>query len=105
MTVAELFQGAFRAGWGSQQIERLELWVASYVLVPSSNAMSKKWGEVRFIRRAQPISPEDAWVAAAALQQGWPLVTHNARDFHGIPGLIIITESEGFRKRPSIPSR
>jgi len=24
MTVAELFQGAFRAGWGTKQIERLE---------------------------------------------------------------------------------
>jgi tRNA(fMet)-specific endonuclease VapC len=93
MTVAELFQGAFRAGWDSQQIERLESRIASYVLVPSSNAMSRKWGEVRFIRRAQPISPEDAWIAAAALLEGWPLVTHNARDFHGIPGLTIVTES------------
>ena len=93
MTVAELFQGAFRAGWGTKQIERLESRIASYVLVPSSNAMSKRWGEVRFIRRAQPISPEDAWIAAAALQEDWPLVTHNARDFHGIPGLTIITES------------
>jgi tRNA(fMet)-specific endonuclease VapC len=93
MTVAELFQGAFRAGWGTKQIERLESRIASYVLVPSSNAMSKRWGEVRFMRRAQPISPEDAWIAAAALQEDWPLVTHNARDFHGIPGLAIITES------------
>jgi len=92
MTVAELFQGAFRAAWGARQIERLDLWIASYVVVPSSHAMSKRWGEVRFVRRAQPISAEDAWIAAAALEQDWPLVTHNARDFHGIPGLRIITE-------------
>ena len=92
MTVAELFQGAFRAGWGTKQIERLESRIASYVVIPSSNAMSKRWGEVRFIRRAQPISPEDAWIAAAALQGDWPLVTHNAGDFHGIPGLTIITK-------------
>jgi tRNA(fMet)-specific endonuclease VapC len=93
MTVAELFQGAFRAGWGIKQTERLESRIASYVVVPSSNTMSKRWAEVRFIRRAQPISPEDAWIAAAALQKAWPLVTHNARDFRGIPGLTIITES------------
>lgn len=93
MTVAELFQGAFRAEWGMKQTERLESRIASYVVVPSSNAISKRWGEVRFIRRAQPISSEDAWIAAAALQEDWPLVTHNARDFHGIPGLTIITES------------
>ncbi|MGD0227717.1 MAG: type II toxin-antitoxin system VapC family toxin [Terriglobia bacterium] len=94
MTVAELYQGAYRAGWGTRQIERLESRIAAYVVIPSSHAISKRWGEVRFIRRAQPISPEDAWVAAAALQQGYPLVTHNAKDFQSIPGLNIITESQ-----------
>jgi len=67
--------------------------MAAYVVIPSSNAVSRKWGEVRFVRRRQPISPEDAWIAAVALQQGCPLVTHNAKDFHGIPDLAIITES------------
>jgi len=94
MTVAELYQGAYRAGWGTRQIERLESRIAAYVVIPSSHAISKRWGEVRFIRRAQPISPQDAWVAAAALQQGYPLVTHNAKDFQSIPGLNIITESQ-----------
>lgn len=93
MTVAELYHGAYRAGWGARRIERLESRIAAYVVVPSSNALSKRWGEVRFVRRQQPISPEDAWIAAAALQQGCPLVTHNARDFQNIPGLNIITES------------
>ena len=93
MTVAELYQGAYRAGRGAKQIERLESRIAAYVVIPSSHAISKRWGEVRFIRRAQPISPEDAWVAAAALEQDCPLVTHNAKDFQSIPGLTIITES------------
>jgi len=93
MTVAELFQGAFRAGWGTRRSERLESWITDYVVAPSSHAISKKWGEVRFIRRAQPISAEDAWIAATALHQTWPLVTHNARDFRGIPGLNIISET------------
>jgi tRNA(fMet)-specific endonuclease VapC len=91
MTVAELFQGAFRARWGAEQVQRLESWIVSYVVVPSSNAISKKWAEVRFIRRAQPISAEDAWIAAVALHEDWALVTHNARDFQGIPGLKVIT--------------
>ena len=82
MTVAESFHGAFRARWGTKQIEHLESWINSYVVIPSSTAMSKKWGEVRFIRRAQPISPADAWIAAADLHLDWPLVTHNARVAH-----------------------
>jgi tRNA(fMet)-specific endonuclease VapC len=72
MTVAELFQGAFRASWGRKQVERLDFWIASYVVVAPSHAMSKRWGEVRFVRRAQPISAEDAWIAATALEQDWP---------------------------------
>jgi tRNA(fMet)-specific endonuclease VapC len=91
MTVAELFHGALRAGWGFKQTERLESWIESYVVVPSSNAISKRWAEVRFLRRERLISPEDAWIAAAALELDWPLVTHNARDFRDIPGLTIIT--------------
>ena len=94
MTVAELYHGAYRAGWGARRIERLESRIGAYVVVSSSNALSKRWGEVRFVRRQQPISPEDAWIAAAALQQGYPLVTHNARDFQSIPGLNIITENK-----------
>jgi tRNA(fMet)-specific endonuclease VapC len=92
MTVAELFQGAFWAGWGAKQTARLEARIKSYLVIPSSNAISRKWGEVRSIRRHQPISAEDAWIAATALEQDYPLVTHNARDFHGIPGLTTITE-------------
>ena len=92
MTVAEVFQGAFRAGWGAKRIERLEAQIKSYLVIPSSNAISRKWGEVRFIRRHQPISAEDAWIAATALEQDYPLVTHNSSDFHSIPGLTIITE-------------
>ena len=94
MTVAGLYHGAYRAGWGARRIERLESRIGAYVVVSSSNALSKRWGEVRFVRRQQPISPEDAWIVAAALQQGYPLVTHNARDFQSIPGLNIITENK-----------
>ncbi len=92
MTVAEVFQGAFRAGWGAKRIERLEEQIKSYLVIPSSNPISRKWGEVRFIRRHQPISAEDAWIAATALEQDYPLVTHNSSHFHSIPGLTIITE-------------
>jgi tRNA(fMet)-specific endonuclease VapC len=39
-----------------------------------------------------PMGVADAWIAATALALGCPLVTHNATDFQGVPGLPIITE-------------
>lgn len=92
MTVAELFQGAFRGAWGERQLKRLEMEIGSYLVLPSSDEACKLWAEVRMIRRHQPISAEDAWIAATALEYGCTLVTHNASDFRGIPGLTIITE-------------
>ncbi len=92
MTVAELFQGASRAAWSDKRLERLEAQVGSYLVIHSRYQLCKKWGEVRSIRRHQPISPEDAWIAATALEYDCSLVTHNSADFHSIPGLQIITQ-------------
>ncbi len=93
ITVAELYQGAYRAAWGRRLLEDLESQIATYIVLPSSNELCKWWAVVRFIRRSQPISVGDAWMAAAALRFGYPLVTHNSKDFHGISGLTIITEN------------
>ncbi len=92
MTVAELFQGAFRAAWSDERLKRLEAQIGSYLVIPSSHELCRKWGEVRSIRRHQPISPGDAWIAATALEYDCSLVTHNSAGFHGIPGLRIITQ-------------
>jgi tRNA(fMet)-specific endonuclease VapC len=91
MTVAELFHGAFRAAWGERQLKRLETQMRSFLIIPSSYEICRKWGEVRSIRRHQPISPEDAWIAATALEYDCALVTHNSTDFHSIPGLKLIS--------------
>ena len=92
MTVAEVFEGAYRAAWGEKRLERLEQAIRLYLVLPSSDEACKLWAEVRTIRRHQPISAEDAWIAATALEYGCTLVTNNASDFRGIPGLTIITE-------------
>lgn len=36
-------------------------------------------------------NPEDAWIAATALQYELPLVTHNPTDFEDIEKLEIVT--------------
>jgi tRNA(fMet)-specific endonuclease VapC len=90
MTEAELFEGAFRARWGTQRLARLEVLLATFLYIPSTSDLSKRWGQVRAERRTQPISAADAWIAAAALVHGCDLVTHNPSDFHGIAGLRLL---------------
>ncbi|MDR2115483.1 MAG: hypothetical protein LBP87_03785 [Planctomycetaceae bacterium] len=63
-----------------------------YKIVHSNNAIAGWFAFVMFIRKNQPISIQDAWIAATALALGCPLLTHNAKDFENIPGLEIITE-------------
>ncbi len=93
MTVAELYEGAFRGNWGAPKRRYLDEIDGSFVVIPSDTKLCARWGEVRWMRRHQPISADDAWIAATAIEYDCPLVTHNARDFHSIPGLRIITET------------
>jgi tRNA(fMet)-specific endonuclease VapC len=92
MTRAELYEGVVRAGWSNHRRRLLDQIDDAFVVIPSDRNLCARWGEVRWLQRRQPISGEDAWIAATAIEYDWPLVTHNARDFHSIPGLKIITE-------------
>jgi len=94
MTVAEMYEGAYRAGWGVEKMGNLEATLGSYIVIQSSPSICRRWGELRSERRHRPIATDDAWIAATALANSWPLATHNARDFDGINGLRIITVPE-----------
>ena len=91
MTLAELHEGAVRGNWGAEKRRYLDEIHNFFVVVPSDR--KARWGEVRGMRRRQPISAEDAWIAATAIEYACPLVTHNSKDFHGIPALTVITEN------------
>jgi predicted nucleic acid-binding protein len=41
-------------------------------------------------RQGQPISTEDAQIAAIALAAGLPLATRNTKDFESIDGLTLV---------------
>jgi tRNA(fMet)-specific endonuclease VapC len=55
MTVAELYEGAYRRGWREDRMSRLEALIRNYVVVPFSNRTCQIWGRVRTERRHQPI--------------------------------------------------
>ena len=74
-------------------MSQLETSLQNYTVLPFDIALCRLWGEVRANCRAvgRPISPQDAWIAATALQHRMPLVTHNPADFEAIEELELIT--------------
>ncbi len=93
MTVAELQEGAVQAGWGSKRVAAMKATVNGLLILHSNVDICQQWAETRAVRKSQPISVADAWIAATALNYSLELVTHNPRDFVGIPGLIVISEA------------
>jgi tRNA(fMet)-specific endonuclease VapC len=91
MTVAELYEGAYRDKWGQRKMNLLEDQLKNFVVVPFSRSICLEWGKLRAARRNQPIDVADGWIAATALVHGCPLVTHNPDHFGSIAGLEIIT--------------
>lgn len=93
MSVGELYEGAYRAKWGHERLALLEKAVTAYVVIPYGFEISRQWGAIRFERREQTISVDDAWIAATARAHRLPLVTHNPRNFRGIEMLKVLTEA------------
>ena len=62
-------------------------------MVPSSPDLCRKWAEVTVAAQAagRRIDTADAWIAATALINGAPLITHNRNDYLGVPGLTLIS--------------
>lgn len=94
MTAAELYQWAAIRRWGARRKKQLEeTLMTNYIMLSFNIVLCQLWGEIRAKRRAmgKPISPEDAWIAATALQYKLPLITHNPADFEDIEDLEVIT--------------
>ncbi|NCC30769.1 MAG: type II toxin-antitoxin system VapC family toxin [Chloroflexia bacterium] len=95
MTVAELLQWATLRNWGETRMQQLEATITTrYTLLPIDLDTCRWWATIRAQRSARglPISPQDAWVAATALQYGVTLITHNPGDFAQILGLHLLSE-------------
>ena len=91
-TVGEIYEGAFREGWGERRLTRLEEPLSRYLVVPFSPSVCRQWGHIRAARWRRPISANDAWIAATATVHDCPLVTHDFTGFEDVPGLVVITE-------------
>jgi predicted nucleic acid-binding protein len=94
MSVAELYQWAIIKNWGEKRIRLLECKLQEdYLVLPCDITTCQHWAKVRALCQSQgkPISTQDAWIAATALQFQLVLATHNPKDFIAIDDLALIT--------------
>ena len=75
----ELEQGALIDGWGGVIRQRLERFRDGVTLLPVTETTAKIWAALRFECRRRGIgnTDNDAWIAAAALEMGCPLVSND----------------------------
>jgi tRNA(fMet)-specific endonuclease VapC len=95
VTFAELHRWMMASNWGSAKRRKLEEYLSNFLVLHSDDELCLRWAQIvdRGKRSGRPIQPGDAWIAATALLHNIPLVTNNARDFAGISGLTIISET------------
>jgi tRNA(fMet)-specific endonuclease VapC len=95
VTFAELYRWMTASNWGRAKRRKLEEYLSNFLVLHSDDELCLRWAQIvdRGKRRGRPIHPGDAWIAATALLHNIPLVTNNVRDFAGINGLKIISET------------
>jgi tRNA(fMet)-specific endonuclease VapC len=95
-TRAEIERWIVARVWGQQKKNIFFEFYAQFVEIPHSLELSKQWAlaSCEADGNGRPIPPDDAWIAATALELGVPLVTHNKKDFIGVERLEIISFSE-----------
>ncbi len=93
MSIAEMRMGAIAAGWGTRRRTLIEQFIAGFGAVYADDVLCTSWAQFRAEARAsgRALSPQDAWIAAAALGLGAPLATNNRGDFLHIPKLRLLT--------------
>jgi len=96
VTVGELFAWSARRKWSTQNRAELERRITATVIVPYDFELCRRFGALKaeLMTSGRTIPANDLWIAACALRHDLPLLTHNLKDFQGIPGLQIITERD-----------
>jgi tRNA(fMet)-specific endonuclease VapC len=95
MTEAELEQWILLAKWGVDRVRRFRFFMTRFASVPSSHDLMVQWAEVMVAAKAngRRIEAADAWIAATALLYGATLITHNPKDYVGVPNLRVLSSS------------
>ena len=84
--------GAMSAGWGERRMVLLEQFIAGFGIVYGSDRLCSLWARLKAEARlaGRGLSPQDARIAATAIELSCPIATNNRRDFAGIAGLSLM---------------
>jgi tRNA(fMet)-specific endonuclease VapC len=93
MTEAELEQWILLAKWGVDRVQRFRIFMTGFASVPSSRDLILQWAEVMVAARAngRRIEAADAWIAATTFLYSATLITHNPKDYLGVPNLRVLS--------------
>ena len=88
---AELFYGAMRSNNPTRTLARQQEFLNLFVSLLFDDSIALVYGRIRaeLLASGTPIDPNDFQIAAIALTHNLILVTHNAREFSRVSGLVI----------------
>jgi predicted nucleic acid-binding protein len=83
VTYGELIKWTILRSWGPRRLADLASWRRSVVVLPFSEAVAVRWGEIQAQGqlRGRPRPVNDSWIAACCLVERLPLATFNTKDF------------------------
>ena len=93
ITLAEIEYGMEVKNWGANRRDLMRRFLGRFTPLLPVAETARLWARIKSARekKGRPITFADARIAAAALQLNVPLATHNARDYAGIPNLVVLT--------------
>ncbi len=96
-SLGELERWTRERSWGEARTANLHAFLDRFVILHTDAALCARWGDVtaRATVAGRPISVQDAWVAACALDLDAPLLTENGRHFRHVEGLKLLLDGEG----------
>ena len=96
-SVAELWHWAEAREWSDKARDGLELFIKRFLVIPYDYALARVWARAMQSseREGRRLETGDCWIAATAIHQRIPLLTHDG-DFLNlsIPGLQVISYLE-----------
>ena len=94
VTVGELLFGARRRSWGPRRLALLENAIGMTAIVPHDLEICRRYADTKsdLELAGTPIAGNDLWIAACALRDSIPLLSHNRRHFGRVPGIRLVSE-------------